>query len=205
LPGWLDPRLIPPGVFQHALRPDAELIVRTKKGGTVVEAELAPGADRRVLAHCRARLVDPANRSVIGTAPFCDLGDSRVQAEIQERVPPEGAWVEVIDDESRPVFSRELHHIRRAMRWADTALGAGRQASGLADAEWVRLAASAWGRCAKDWSAACDPDRAYLAAVRRAAICPGAVIPEEPSAWAKELAGRPLLVEEPFLAERAGC
>jgi hypothetical protein len=113
--------------------------------------------------------------------------------------------VEVIDDESRPVFSRELHHIRRAMRWADTALGAGRQASGLADAEWVRLAASAWGRCAKDWSAACDPDRAYLAAVRRAAICPGAVIPEEPSAWAKELAGRPLLVEEPFLAERGGC
>jgi hypothetical protein len=90
------------------------------------------------------------------------------------------------------------------MRWAETALSAGRQVFGLTDAEWVRLAADAWGHCAEDWSIACDPHRAYLAAVGRAAICRGAAIPEEPSACAKEVAGRPLLVEEPFLAERAG-
>ena len=205
LQGWLDPRLISPGVFQHSPWPDAELTVRTGESGIVVGAKLAPGADRRVLEHCRARLVDPANRRVIGIAPFRDLGDSQVQAEIQGQVPPGATWVEVIDDETRPVSSTQLHHIRRAMRWADAALGAGRQASGLADAEWVRLAATAWGRCAEDWSAARDPDRAYLAAVRRAAIRPGTVISEEPSAWAKELAGRPLLAEEPFLAERANC
>ncbi len=205
LQGWLDPRLISPGVFQHSPWPDAELTVRTGESGIVVGAKLAPGADRRVLARCRARLVDPANRKVIGIAPFRDLGDSQVQAEVQGQVPPGDTWVEVIDDQTRPVSSTQLHYIRRAMRWADAALGAGRQASGLADAEWVRLAARAWGRCAEDWSAARDPDRAYLAAVRRASIRPGAVIPEEPSAWAKELAGRPLLVEEPFLAERAGC
>ena len=200
-PGWLDPRLIPPGIFQHALWPDTELTIRTEKDGILVEARLVPGADRRVVAQCHARLMDPENRSVIGTAPFLSLGDLRVRAEIRERAPG-NAWVEVVDDVARPVSSSQLHHIRRAMRWAQTALSAGRQVSGLADADWVRLAANAWGRCAEDWSAARDPDRAYLAAVRRAAICPGAATPEEPSAWAKEVAGRPLLVEEPFLAER---
>jgi hypothetical protein len=204
-PGWLDPRLIPPGIFQHAWRPDAELTIRTEADGILVEARLVPDADRRMLAHCRARLVDLESRSVIGTAPFRSLGGLRVRAEIKGRVPPGSAWVEIVDDETRPPASAQLHHIRRAMRWAETALSAGRQVFGLADAEWVRLAADAWGHCAEDWSVARDPDRAYLAAVRRAAICPGAVIPEEPSAWAKEVAGRPLLVEEPFLAERAGC
>jgi hypothetical protein len=202
-PGWLDPRLIPPGIFRHAVWPDDELTIRTEKDGILVEARLVPGADRRVVAQCHARLVDPGNRAVIGTAPFVSLGNRWVQAGIRERVPPGGnAWVEVVDDVTRPVSSSQLHRIRRAMRWAQTALSGVRQVCGLADAEWVRLAADAWGRCAEDWSAARDQDRAYLAAVRRAAICPGAATPEEPSAWAKEVAGRPLLIEEPFLAER---
>jgi hypothetical protein len=203
-PGWLDPRLIPVGIFRHTLWPDAELTIRPGKDGIQVEARLVPGADRRVLAHCRARLVDPASRSVIGAAPFHKRRGLQVWAEIRERVPESSAWVEVVDDATRPVSSSQLHHVRRAMRWAQAALCAGRQVSGLADAQWVRLAADAWGRCAEDWSAARDPDRAYLAAVRRAAICPGVATPVEPSAWAKEVAGRPLLVEEPFLAERAG-
>jgi hypothetical protein len=146
--------------------------------------------------------VDSGSRSVIGSAPFRYLGGSRVRAEIQQPVPPGDAWVEVVDDQARPVHGGQLRHSRRAIRWADAALSAGRQAAGLADAEWVRLASTAWGRCAEDWSAARDPDRAYLAAGHGAAIRPGAVIPEAPSAWAKELAGRSLLVEEPFLAER---
>jgi hypothetical protein len=201
-PGWLDPRLIPPGIFQHAVWPDAELAIRTEKDGIVVEARLAPGADRREIAHCHARLVDAENRTVIGTAPFVSLGDSRARAEIREPVPPGHARVEVVDDVTRPVSSSQLYHTRRAMRWAQTALSAVRRVCGLADAEWVRLAAEAWGRCAEDWAAAGDQDRAFLAAMRRAAICPGAATPEEPSAWAKEVAGRPLLIEEPFLAER---
>lgn len=199
---WLDPRLIPSGVFQHALWPAAELTVRTEENGILVEAGLVSDADRPKLAHCRARLVDSGSRSVIGSAPFHYLGGFRVRAEIQQPVPPGDAWVEVIDDQARPAHSGQLCHSRRAIRWADAALSAGRQASGLADAEWVRLASTAWGRCAEDWSAARDPDRAYLAAVHGAAIRPGTVVPEAPSAWAKELAGRPLLVEGPFLAER---
>lgn len=203
-PGWLDPCLIPPGIFQPAWWPDAELTIRTEADGIFVGARLLPSADRRVLAHCRARLVDLESRIVIGAAPFRSLKGLRVRAEIQGGVPLGSAWVEIVDDETRPVSSAQLHHSRRAMRWAETALSAGRQVFGLADAGWVRLAADAWGHCAEDWSIARDPDRAYLAAVRRAAICPGAAIPEEPSAWAKEVAGRPLLVEEPYLAERAG-
>lgn len=204
-PGWLDPRLIPAGIFQHAVWPDAELTIRADPDRIVIEAKLVPGADRRLLAHCRARLVDPERRRVIAAAPFRSLEGLRVRAEIRQPVPPGSAWVEIVDDESRPVSSGQLHHIRRALRWAETALSAGRQVCGLADAGWVRLAGDAWGRCAEDWSRARDPDRAYLAAVRRAAICPGAVTPEEPSAWAKEVAGRARLVEEPFLAERAVC
>jgi len=200
-PGWLDPYLIPTGIFRHALRPDAELAIRTEGDGLLVEARLAPGADLGVLERCRARLVDPANRSVLGAAPFLSLGDGRARATIKVPVPA-SAWVEVVDDSTRPVSSGQLHHIRRAMRWAQTALSAGRQVSAPADTEWAKLAAVAWEHCAQDWSAARDQDRAYLAAMRRAAICPAADLPEEPSAWAKEVAGRPLLVEEPFLAER---
>ncbi|HEX9354375.1 MAG TPA: hypothetical protein VF933_11255, partial [Streptosporangiaceae bacterium] len=115
---WLDPRLIPAGLFQHTLWPDAELTVREERSRLDVEARLVPGADRRALAACRARLVDPVDRRVLGVASFHDLGDSRVRAEIRRRRPSREAWVEVVGDAARPVFSSKLHHIRRAMRWA---------------------------------------------------------------------------------------
>ncbi len=187
----LDPRLIPAGLFQRTLWPDAELTVRPERSRLDVEARLAPGADRRALATCRARLVDPADRRVLGVAAFHDLGDSLVRAEIRKRRPSREAWVEVVADADRPVFSSKLHHIRRAMRWADAALGAGRQRFGLADAGWTRLDAAAWGRAAEEWAAAGDHDRAYLAAAHQAAVYPGGMnIPmEPPSGWAKELAG----------------
>ena len=198
----LDPRLVPAGLFQHTLWPDAELTVREERSRLGVEARLAPGADRRALAACRARLVDPVDRRVLGVASFRDLGDSRVRAEIRRRRPAQEAWVEIVDDAARPVFSSKLHHIRRAMRWADAALGAGRQRFGLADAGWTRLSGEAWSRSAEEWTAAGDHDRAYLAADHRAAVYPGLdVHAEAPSGWAKELASRPALVEEPFLAE----
>lgn len=122
----LDPRLIPAGLFQHTLWPDAELTVRPGRSRLDVEARLAPGADRRALAACRARLVDPVDRRVLGVASFRDLGGSLVRAEIRKRRPSREAWVEIVADAGRPVFSSKLHHIRRAMRWADAALGAGR-------------------------------------------------------------------------------
>ena len=199
----LDPRLIPAGIFQHTLWPDAELTVRPERSRLIVEARLAPGADPDALAQCRARLVDPVNRSVLATARFRDLGDSRVRAEIRKRRPPREAWVEIVDDPDRPVVSAKLRHMRRAMRWADAALSAGRQTSRLADAEWTRLTAAAWGRCAEEWAAAGDRDRAYLAAALEVARYPGVEVRSEPpSPWAKELASRPPLTEEPFLAEK---
>lgn len=198
----LDPRLIPAGLFQHTLWPDAELTVRPERSRLDVEARLAPGADRRAFDTCRARLVDPADRRVLGVAVFHDLGHSLVRAEIRAPRLTREAWVEVAGEAKRPVFSSQLHHIRRAMRWADAALAAGRQRFGLADAEWTRLAAEAWARCAEEWSAAGDQDRAYLAATHQAAVCPGLGDPvEPPSGWAKELASHPLLAEAPFLAE----
>lgn len=199
----LDPRLIPAGLFQCALWPDAELTVRPERNRLDVEARLAPGADRRALAICRARLVDPADRRVLGVASFHDLGDSLVRAEIRKRRPPREAWVEIVADAGRPVFSGTMHHMRRAMRWADAALAAGRQRYGLADAEWTRLTAVAWGRAAQEWTAAGDHDRAYVAAAHQAAVYSGTeTLADPPSGWAKELARRPPLVEEPFLAER---
>jgi hypothetical protein len=199
----LDSRLIPAGIFQHTLWPDAELTVRPERSRLIVEARLAPGADPDALARCRARLVDPASRSDLATASFRDLGDSRVRAEIRKRRPPHEAWVEIVDDESRPVVSAKLRRMRRAMRWADAALSAGRQTFRLADAEWTRLAAVAWGRCAEEWAAAGDRDRAYLAAALEVARYPGVEVRSEPpSSWAKELASQPQLAEEPFLAEK---
>jgi hypothetical protein len=199
----LDSRLIPAGMFQHTLWADAELTVRPERSRLIVEARLAPGADLHVLARCRARLVDPATRSVLATAPFRDLGNSRVRAEIRKRRSPYEAWVEIVDDAGRPVISAKLRHMRRAMRWADAALSAGRQTFRLADAEWTRLAAVAWGRCAEEWTAAGDRDRAYLAAALEVARYPGVEVRSEPpSPWAKERTSRPPLAEEPFLAER---
>jgi hypothetical protein len=200
---WLDPDLVPSGIFRHALWPDTEVMVHPERSRLVVEATLASSADRRALTACRARLVDPANRTVLGMASFRDMGESRVRAEIRKRRPSHEAWVEIVDDESRPVHSGKLRHIRRAMRWADTALSAGRQTFRLADAEWIKVAAVAWGRCAEEWAAAGDRDRAYLAAAREAAMYPGVEARSEPrSPWAKELASRPLVTEQPFLAEK---
>lgn len=204
---WLDPQLAPPGVFQHGLWIDAELTVRAGRRGLVVTAELAPGGSPDGLRQCRARLVDPAERKVLALAAFSDEDDSRARAIIRGIGPAGGCWVEVVDDESRPVISAQLRHIRRAMRWADVALYAARRSPGLGDPRWAGLAAQAWERCAADWSAGGDPDRAYLAAVRRAAIDPDNAddlddpVPAAPAAWARELAGRPVLTEAGFLAE----
>jgi hypothetical protein len=199
----LDPRLMPAGIFQYTLWPDAELTVRPERSRLIVEARLAPGADPDALNQFCARLVDPASRSVLASASFRDLGDSRVRAEIRKRRPSHEAWVEIVDDADRPVISAKLRHMRRGMRWADAALSAGRQTVRLADAEWTRLTAVAWGRCAEEWAAAGDRDRAYLAAALEVARYPGVEVRSEPpSSWAKERASQPQLAEEPFLAEK---
>jgi hypothetical protein len=201
---WLDPQTVPPGVFRHHLWPEADLTVRSVGSGLWVEAEIVSGADLTALARCRVRLVDPARRKVIAMAPFRHTGGSQVVAEIPHGGPFGGAWVEMTEGPGRPVFSAQLRHMRRAMRWADAALCAGRRPPGPADAEWDRLAGQAWTRCAEDWLAARDYDRAYLAAGRAAGLGVDIAVARPPSDWAKDLAGRFALQEAPFLAETIG-
>ena len=135
--------------------------------------------------------MDPANRSVLASASFRDLGDSRVRAEIRKRRPSHEAWVEIVDDADRPVLSAKLRHIRRAMRWADAALGAGRQTFGLADAEWTRLAAVAWGRCAEEWAAAGTRTARTWPPPLRWPVYPGVEVRAEPPSGVGQGAGQP--------------
>jgi hypothetical protein len=211
---WLDPRLVPTTIFQYGAWPGYELSVRAQRASLVVELQLVPGADRKALRDCRVRVVVPASRTVAAAAPLRETDTCLVCAELPSPAPGTEAWVEVVDDEDRPVLSGRLHRIRRAMRWADAALGATRRPAWLDDGQQASLATQAWERCAQDWAAAGDADRAYLAAVRRNHLSPMFSAPvlapaevgdgtEPVSDWAKQVADRPPLAEPPFLAETA--
>lgn len=211
-PQWmLDPGMVPEGLFQFGLSPYSDLVV-LRAGGqarVVVEASLVPGADRRTLAHCRARLVIPAVRRILAQADFTVAG-SRARAEIRLPFPPDelgASWIEVVQGK-RPVHSLTGHWTRRALRWADAALRAERAPAALdplaTSTDWSALAAAAWGRCRLDWAAAGDADRAYLAARRQAAIDPRACVPPAPSAAAAEIACRVPLGGPAYLAEARG-
>jgi hypothetical protein len=173
LPGlhWvLDPHLVPVGLFRPGLSPHSDLFVRYEAGAgrVIVEALLVPGAECAALGSCQARLVDPDVRRVLAYARFAPAG-SRARAELAlpfrlDELP--GPWIEVVDDEHRPVHSAKGHRIRRALRWADAALRAERTPAGLAprssSEDWAALAAMAWDRCRRDWEAAGDGRHAEL-------------------------------------------
>jgi hypothetical protein len=207
---WMiDPGTVPAGLFRFALSPYSDLVVSHAGGQDriVVEVLLAPGADRRALGDCRARLVIPAVRRILAQAGFTVVG-SKAQAEIELPFPLEElaeSWIEVVQDKRRPVRSATGHRTRRALRWADAALRAERAPAALDPAatreDWSALAAAAWDRCRIDWVAAGDPDRAYLAARRQAVVDPRACVPPVPSATAAEIARRVPLAAPACLAE----
>ena len=215
LGGWLDPALVPAGVFRHGLFPESDLIIRTRGSGKMliaVETMLAATAGRDTLARCRVRLVDSDARLVLAVSPFCPDGQrARAELDAPARLSAPGTyWVEAVDDERRPVQGTRMRRMRSALRWADAALRAESRpaglALGLADEQWTNLAALAWERCRADWEAATDADRAYLAASRGAALAAGTNaarkrVPEPPSSWAAQLAQQPVHRLSPFLAE----
>ncbi len=211
-PQWmLDPGMVPEGLFRFGLSPYSDLVVLRAGGQAriVVEASLAPGADPRALAGCRARLVIPAVRRILAQADFTVVG-SRARAAIPLPFPPDdlaASWIEVVQGK-RPVHSLTGHWTRRALRWADAALRAERAPAALdpsaTRSDWSALAAAAWGRCRLDWAAVGDADRAYLAARRQAAIDPGACVPPVPSSAAAEIASRVPLDGRAYLAETRG-
>ncbi len=176
----------------------------------IVKARLAPGADRDALGRCRARLVDPAVRRVLASAPLTEKGPW-ARAELRPPFPVDeltATWVEVVDDDHRPVQSERSRRIRLALRWADAALRAEQHPAGLApqftSEDWAAFAADAWEHCAGNWHVAGDADRAYLATRRLAVHRPSVHMPTAPSAGAADLADRPQLSEPAFLAEALG-
>ena len=211
----LDRGYFPEGLLLPGLSPLSDLFVHVAGGRdgetrVIVKATLAPGADGNALSRCRARLVDPAVRRVLASAPFAEKG-SWARAEFRPPFPMDElkqTWVEVVDDDHRPVQSERSRRIRRALRWADAALRAEQHPMGLAprftSEDWAAFAADAWERCASEWHVAGDADRAYLAIRRLAVHRPSVHVPAAPSAWAAELADRPPLSEPAFLAEALG-
>jgi hypothetical protein len=211
LPCSLDPGMVPAGVFQPGLSPVSDLTVHPSADPdrVIVEALLRPEADREALSRCRVRLVDPPARRVLSAASFAVAEGSRVRAELPVPFPlaelRDAAWVEVVDDEHRPVRSERLRQLRLALRWADAALRAdvspGGLGASLSGDEWAGLAAIAWERCGRYWDHAGDPARAYLASKRLAAIGSTAPLVTPPSPWAAALGERISPREPPFLAE----
>jgi hypothetical protein len=195
---WLlDLDVVPEGLFQPGLSPYSDLTVRHQgaKGRVIVEALLARKADCAALSRCLARLVDPSVRRVLAQASFTSVkpaegadAPSRVKAELRLPFPLDEvseSWVEVVPDMYWPVRSATGHRIRRALRWADTALRAERAPAGLAPQstheDWAALAAVAWEQCRRDWEAATDTHRADLAAQRQAALDSPACLPHRPA------------------------
>jgi hypothetical protein len=178
----LDPGLVPEGLFRPGLSPYSDLTVRHEAAPerVIVEAMLAPGADRGALGRCVARLVDPSVRRVLAQAAFTTAepdAPSRVRAELRLKFPldeVQDSWIEVVKNKYQPVRSTKGHRIKRALRWADAALRAERAPAGLARPaaceDWADLAAVAWEQCWRDWVAAADTRRADLAAQRQAAL-----------------------------------
>ncbi len=191
----LDPGLVPEGLFRPGLSPYSDLSVSHESAleQVVVEAVLAPDANCGALNRCLVRMVDPTIRRVLAQAAFTKTGPDRVRAELQLPFPldevPE-SWIEVVQDKLWPVRSEKGHRIRRALRWADTALRAERAPAGLAPhsvhEDWSALVATAWDRCRRDWEAAGDIDRADQAARRQAAPQP----PVDGPAYLAEALGR---------------
>jgi hypothetical protein len=212
--GWLDPALAPAGVFRHGLSPESDLIVHDAGATLVVEAMLADPADVGALGSCRVRLVDSGARRVVATARFRSRGQcARAALQVPAGLSAAGPyWIEVVDDERRPVQGTRLRRVRRALRWADAALRAETCPAGLAPwltaGQWAELAVRAWDQCRADWEAAGDADRAYLAAARRAVLAGEATsaqpLPAPPSSWSARLAHRDVRPAPPFLAEESG-
>jgi hypothetical protein len=214
----LDPDLVPEGLFWPGLSPHSDLVVWPEgaEGRVIVEALLAPGADCRALTRCQVRLVDPTVRRILAQANFTKAGQEahkRARAELHLPFPldelPE-SWIEVVQDKRWPVRSAKGHRIRRALRWADAALRAERAPAGLAPhsthEDWAVLAATAWERCRRDWEAAGDAGRAYLAAVRQAAFDrkTRTCLPRPPSPTAAEIARQAPIHGPAYLAEALG-
>jgi hypothetical protein len=208
----LDPCWVPEGIFQAGLSPHSDLAVQCEgmHGRITAEALLAPGADPEVLSGYQVRLVDPSIRRILAQAGFTVTG-SLARAELRPKFPldelPEG-WIEVGPATPWHVRGAKARRIRRALRWADAALRAQRAPAALAPSsargDWTALAAAAWERCCRDWAAAGDADRAYLAARRQAAIDPGTYTPRAPSIAAAELVCQAPIDGPAYLAEILG-
>ena len=82
LSGWLDPALVPPGVFRYGLSPDSDLDIRVHDDEDpliTVETRLARGVGWSALASCRVRLVDSDARRILAVFPAPPRHDARAE------------------------------------------------------------------------------------------------------------------------------
>jgi hypothetical protein len=197
----LDPGLVPGRLFQFGLSPHSDLSVQHDGANhqVVIQALLASDAACETVSRCLARLVDPAARRVLVQAAFTRAEDSRATAELELSRPlneVQDGWIEVVADQHWPVRSAKGHRIRRALRWADTALRAERAPAGLAPhsapKDWAALAAAAWEHCGRDWEAVGDGCKAALAIQRQAALDAKPCAPPPPgdAVYLAEVLGR---------------
>jgi hypothetical protein len=204
----LDYDRVPPGLFLPAISPCLDMTLRAgdRPGVVIVEVPLRPEADRCALSRCRVRLVEPATRQIIAQRELTAV-NGRAQAQLPVPSRRSGLWIEVVDDEHRPVNSERTRRIRSALRWADAALRAEQRphalALGRAGETWAALAVRSWRQCESEWERAGDVDRAALASVRLASIDLGSLHRQPTSAWAAALADQPPLRDPAFLAEAA--
>ena len=197
----LDPGLVPSRLFRFGLSPHSDLSVQYDGANhqVVIQALLVSDAVCETVSRSLARLVDPAARRVLAQAAFTRAEDSRATAELELSRPlneVQDGWIEVVADQHWPVRSAKGHRIRRALRWADTALRAERAPAGLAPhsapKDWAALAAAAWEHCGRDWEAAGDGCKAVLATQRQAALDAKSCVP-------------PPCGDAIYLAEVLGC
>jgi hypothetical protein len=194
---FLDLAVLAVGLFLPAEEPPSDIALANEGDALTVRARLVGGASREEVRNCWARLVGPAHDNVLAEAPLVVSGNDAM-ARLPIVGPPgqePGRWVEIVPRRDWPVRDSRWRTVQRAWRWGHSALRAER----MGQDERV---GPRWARCAADWEAVPDPERAFLAGRRahaRDGSRPGPASPG--TAWADlvaQLAHRP---EKPFLAE----
>jgi hypothetical protein len=194
---FLDLGVLALGLFRPGEEPPSDIALANEGDALTVRARLVGEASREEVRNFWARLVAPAHGKILAEAPLVVSGNDAV-ARLPIAGPPgqePGRWVEIVPRRDWPVRDSSWRTTQRAWRWGHSALRAERMGRD-------ERVAPRWARCAADWEAVPDPERAFLAGRRahaRDGSRPGPASPG--TAWADlvaQLAHRP---EKPFLAE----
>ena len=199
----LDGELVPPGLFVFGEDPGSDLAVRRDADGLFVTVRLDRRAPRGAAERCVARIVEAASHRVLASGRLSRADDDQTIAGARIEVgalPTDSRdlYLEIVDDEERPVAGPNLRHLRRAIRYGTSALRIERRARllhpGWDEEDWSHKAALYWQATATEWAASGDAPRAAIA---RALAGDHPVLVE----WAAPLAHLGEATHHRFLAE----